>query len=518
MMNAGVLEQPGKWRWLLIIATFVIILIPTLPMLWSALSESSTNALDLGGPFGQSLLRSLWLAAVVAVVSAAIGLHAGALTALYKFPGRRILILLTAIPLIVPSFLMAIGISILRSHLGLSSAGLLSGWIGTAMAFCTQTIPLVFFVTFVSTWSLAKSQVESIRLMAGERSVFRSSIKAAFPIAALTGVLAGMITLADPGPGQILGFSGVPYEVLLSFSALYDFPLAAKQCAVLSLVVLLFSVPLLGYLGPKVAVDLLARDIRSNASKPNRSAGASGFLFLALVVTSCFALPVVGLVMPLFNADAIPRGTEEVWRTLPNTLLYAITAALLATLLGYLFATAIGRDGFRRQIACAGLILVFSLPPSLITLGLIKLGAIAPSWMDFLFRSRFSVGMALGMRFTPIASIFAIRAIGATSPTQNFAASVHGVSLITYFRRVLGPALLPGAAVCAMIVALLASAEVGVVLLLRPPGADSLPVQIFTVMANAPESLVAALCFIYISLATALVMLTPWIWNRARAT
>ena len=54
-----------------------------------------------------------------------------------------------------------------------------------------------------------------------------------------------------------------------------------------------------------------------------------------------------------------------------------------------------------------------------------------------------------------------------------------------------------------MLVGLLATADVGTVLLLHPPGQDSLPLTIFTVMANAPESLVASLCLIYMGIAIA---------------
>ena len=53
----------------------------------------------------------------------------------------------------------------------------------------------------------------------------------------------------------------------------------------------------------------------------------------------------------------------------------------------------------------------------------------------------------------------------------------------------------------ALLVALLASADVTTVLLLHPPGEASLPLAIFTVMANAPGQLVAALCLTYVGLA-----------------
>ena len=62
------------------------------------------------------------------------------------------------------------------------------------------------------------------------------------------------------------------------------------------------------------------------------------------------------------------------------------------------------------------------------------------------------------------------------------------------------------------LVALLAAADAGTVLLVQPPGQSSLSVAIFTVMANAPESLVASLCVIYVLGATC-VLMVGWPWR-----
>ena len=44
------------------------------------------------------------------------------------------------------------------------------------------------------------------------------------------------------------------------------------------------------------------------------------------------------------------------------------------------------------------------------------------------------------------------------------------------------------------------------VLLLHPPGRGTLPLAIFTIMANAPEALVAMLCLFYAALVAALAI------------
>jgi hypothetical protein len=63
-----------------------------------------------------------------------------------------------------------------------------------------------------------------------------------------------------------------------------------------------------------------------------------------------------------------------------------------------------------------------------------------------------------------------------------------------------------------LLVALLATADISTLLLLHPPGERSLPLAIFTVMANAPESLVASLCLVYVGAAAALL---ASVWSMA---
>ena len=79
------------------------------------------------------------------------------------------------------------------------------------------------------------------------------------------------------------------------------------------------------------------------------------------------------------------------------------------------------------------------------------------------------------------------------------------IALRTYLLRVVLPVLLPTLTIALLLVALLATADVSTVLLLHPPGASSLPLTIFTVMANAPETLVASLCLAYVAVAVGLL-------------
>lgn len=209
----------------------------------------------------------------------------------------------------------------------------------------------------------------------------------------------------------------------------------------------------------------------------------------------------------------LTRAWGEVVRTGPNTLLYAVGTGLVAAALGLLAALSVGRSSRARVVALGTCLALFALPPSLGALGVVQTATWVPPWLDWLTRSRMTVCVEMGLRFFPIATIIALRSWGSLSSTWTQAAALHGVPTTKYLARVVVPHMLPALAAALLLIGLLATADVGSVLLLHPPGQSSLPLAIFTVMANAPESLVASLCLVYVALAfgiVSLLWLKPW--------
>jgi iron(III) transport system permease protein len=499
MISCTVLEQPGKWRLPAIAAGLLLALAPPLLLVCAADGRGTASFEELlRSGFGSALIRSLAVALAVALLAVVVGLPTGMLAGLYEFPLRRFLLTALALPLLVPSFLGAIGLSMLPTAFGLSAHRFLFGFTGTVLAFTPFALPLVVFITLASVRGITQSQRDAARLAGGECHFIRCVARSVLPVATLTGLLVSVVTLSDPGPGQILGYSGAASDILVSFASQHDFALASRQCLLLAAVVCVVGLPVIALLAPRVATGLLGRDVTPAPlarTGGTRLVGPAGLLALSLLTT---ALPLLGLALPLLRSFPIEYAMKEVSRTLSSTLFYSLGASALATGLGVALALAAGRSPANRVMLVAGLLLLLALPPSLGALGISHRAGLSPSQLDPLLRSRFTVSLSLALRLAPIAAIFALRSLGTTSPTWASAAALHGVPLPTYLRKVLAPwmarALLPGA----LLIALLALADVTTVLLLHPPGKASLPLAIFTVMANAPESLVSALCLLYV--------------------
>jgi ABC-type Fe3+ transport system permease subunit len=216
------------------------------------------------------------------------------------------------------------------------------------------------------------------------------------------------------------------------------------------------------------------------------------------------------LILPLREGWELARAGREVARTGLNTLVYAAGAGIVAVGFGFLAALSVGRSARLRLFVLGTCVALFALPPSLGALGIVQTATDAPAWLDWLTRSRLTVCSALGLRFVPIAALISLRSWGSLSGSWTQAAALHGVSATGYLALVVLPRMRPALAAAFLLVGLLATADIGSVLLLHPPGQGSLPLAIFTVMANAPESLVASLCLAYVGLALGTMWLISW--------
>lgn len=438
---------------------------------------------ELDSTFWLALGRSVLVGFSVAGVSLAVGWPLGVRIGLTEFPLRRFVLAVLALPLLLPSFLLAIGLSMLWRGL--------SGAFAVVWVFACLGVPLVTLTALAGTLTLTRSQADAARLAGGERHFFRLALRATFPLTALAAALAGVQTLADPGPGQIFGWPGAASELLTSFAARYDRALATRQAVAIAIVAAILAWPLAWKLAPEVSAGLFARDV----NRPDRIRTPSTAGYTCAVIGIFTLLPLAGLLEPLLMQPwPATRAWSEVTRTWSDTVLYAVLAAGIAVGVAFALASWAGHCSSRRRWLVAVALGLLALPPALPALWLIP------------WSGRITLGTALALRGLPLAILLALRAIGSMPPSWADAARVHRIPRAKFLARIALPWCARRAFPAAAVAALLATAEVGTVLLLHPPGHGSLPLAVFTIMANAPEALIAMLCLFYVGLALVLAI------------
>jgi len=489
---------------------------PVLPLIANVFGGESTR-LVWSRAFGDSLVNSLLLASGVATFSLLIGLPLGLLAALYRFPGRSPLLLFQALPLLLPSFLLCIGWSNLAASVWPTWFPAPSGFAGCLFVLGLQAVPLPFFGTWAACRNLTASQIDAARLHGGEWVVLRQSVRFCLPVAVLAAVLAGILTLSDPGAPLIFGCRSVAVEIRSSFSALYDFTLAGRQCLVLAGLVILLILPMMIVGLPSLATAMLARQTRPVMPYSHRVLSWVTMLGLVTVISLGIVIPTLGLCLPAVKNPMLGRASEKLLVTSGTTLFFTGGAGVTAILLALCMALVTAKDSRLRLFVLAVAFMLLALPPALAALGVLRMATDAPAQLDWITRSRLSVALILGLRFFPIATVTMMRAVGSLSPSWTDAALVHGVSWTRFHFRVIVPLLMPSIAVGLLLVMVLSAADITTTHLLQPPGEQSLPVAIFTVMANSPEGLVASLCLVYLLSVILLLVaasLLPRFWRR----
>lgn len=498
------LERSGWWRTAGLVTVGILALAPALPLL-SVAPEASGRFLsqDPGG-FLFLLAESMGLSIAGAGLALVFGLFIGVTHFLYSFRCAAFFRFVFIVPVMVPPLLWAVGLRNLPLMM-------IPGRVGVVFITVMVTLPLVILATISSCSVLNAGQCDAIRLGGGEWRLVRLSARYAFPGALVAACLGACLMLSCPGPSLALGTKTAISEILVSFSALYDTPVAAMESIFLSAAVLLIALSAILSAGSRPA-EILSGAWNKVACRVHPVMSPVSFYSSLLCVVILVIMPVSGLLLPALAIPDLSVIGDTLSRTAFNTVVYATGSAGIATCLGTVTALLMGKSVWHRNVGACLMVVIFSLPASLTGLGLLSLSASAPEWTDFLLRSPAAVCLAQGIRLFPLSALLVVRVTGSLPSSWSMSAELHGLSLGIFMRKVVIPQLTRPVVTGFMVTFLLSEADVGTVLLLHPPGVQNLPLAMLTIMANAPKALLSQLGLVYLFFVTLIL----WIMDRVR--
>ena len=149
------------------------------------------------------------------------------------------------------------------------------------------------------------------------------------------------------------------------------------------------------------------------------------------------------------------------------------------------------------------LVLLFAIPGTIVGVGLIGLWN-RPGFPGALYGTDVMFLLAYLARFVPVAALMLSATAQTISVAQEEAAAVSGAGWSRTIRRIVLPQMRFGIAAAWVVSFVLAFGELGISVLVAPPGEATLPIRIYTIIANTPASQVAAL-----ALLQALVIFAP---------
>ncbi len=371
---------------------------------------------------------------------------------------------------------------------------------GTVWILTMLTWPVTLIAALGAWRQLEAAQLESDMAVTGLALVRGLLLPLARGALAQAAVLTFVLALNNFAVPAILQVKVFTDEVWLRFNTMFD----AAGALQVSWPLILLPLALLVWLRrnemawPRAEGSLPAKLFRQQL-------GAGWFLFCGSVT---ILLAIVSVVLPAMQLIS----TERTWSELPgaiaagqaaiwHSLSFAAGAATLCVLLGFV--------GWRWPVGLA-LWLPFLIPGVLLGIGLIALFNY-PVLAAF-YHGAGIVLLALGIRYLGLGWNGVARALRTTDTDLTDAARLGGASRWQMLRYVLWPQISPQVAAVWYLVFLLCLWDVESIVLVVPPGNETVALRVFNLLHYGHNTQVNALCLTLLGLAIAPLLF----WAAAR--
>ncbi len=490
------------------IATSVFFICCVLPVAYLL----ATSLMGDHGAYGAALLdarqrgllyNTALLGTGTALLATAIGAPLGIALARVPLSRKTLVRLVLAAPVLLPPYVSGLAWVYLGTY-SLPAA---------VLAMSLSFYPLSMLATEVAMRRIDGRLEEAALVVAPEgRVLFRITLPLAAPAILGAALVVFVLAVSEFGVPSLLRVRVYTTEVFTAFAALFDF----ERAIVLAMPLLALSVAVAALAGALLG-DRLVTTRRPIGTRPalleawRRPAGT-----VALIVVSVsIGLPMVILVREALgarSATAVVAGSGD---AIVNSLMLASAGATgvvaVAVWLGYARARARGRIG---QVADILFVVLFAVPSTIVGVGLIGLWN-RPGPFGVVYGTDGMFLLAYLARFVPVAALILAASMRYVPLSHEEAAAVSGAGWLRTMWRIVFPQIRLGAIAAWVIAFVLAFGELGVSVLVAPPGEATLPIRIYTIIANTPSSHIAILALlqtgiIFAPLAVVAAAATHW--------
>lgn len=440
----------------------------------------------------KSIISSIIIATSTGLISVVVGCGFAFLFVKTNLPYKNLLRLLLVLPLLLPPYIITvawtdvwiyIGIPVYISHSLPAVIFILS----------TVYIPLSTFIIGGSMQNISASIEEAGEMITGYKTVFfRIILPLIRPALFSSFILIFILSVSEFAVPSYLAVDVFTTEIFTQFSAFYNYSAAITHALVLTAICLLLILPEKFYLSNAPFITFGEKSFRW---KTNILDNKTKWLLLCVMYILLFVvLPLIMLVVQSITGTGVSFMAifKQLLPALTDSLLLSATGASLITVLGYAFATI--SVTFRIKISDFLLLLVFSVPA--IATGIALTSFYNTPALNFIYSSSIIVLLAFTARFLFISQKIIANGLMQIPHSYQEAAILMGASSFYAFRKVVLPLVGESLFTSFFLVLIFCVSELTTVIMVYPPGISLLPVRIYTLMANAPQSTVSTMCLI----------------------
>jgi len=494
----------------LLIAVFTLSVV--LPFLYTFIS-----ALFFEGSFGKNLLnkvtlylllKSVVLSSIVALFSTLFGAVSGFLLYKTKIAFRGVFKIALLLPLFVSPYILAVAWKDFFFSV-FSNTSFISSYIGVIFVLTVLFTPLSMLIVGSALSNINSHFEESGLLITSFRTVvLKIDLPLIKPALIASFVLVFIFSVSEFSVPAFFGVKVFTTEIFTQFSAFYNHSLAIAQSALLVIICLLLLFSEKKYISDAPFFSIDGKGT-SNKIYDLQNGNLFGFIYLSALLIVSVILPFVILFVQSFKdgTGKFIQAFELLAPTFANSILLAVAGALLIVLIGFTAANYSVRqtNSGKAQVFNWLLLLIFAIPSTVFGISLIKF--YNRPIFNFIYSSYAIILIGYAGKFSFISAKLIENALKQIPSSLNEVAVIEGVSPLSRLIKIFIPLILPTLFAAFIIGFIFSLGELGITIMVYPPGSEIMPIKVFTIMANAPQSLTSSMSLIVFSITLLIISL-----------
>ncbi len=455
------------------------------------------------------LFNTLVLAGATTFITVSLGVPLGTLFSKTDLPLRRFFAVLFIIPLIIPSYILAVawfycmgrsGIvaSVLGETAGIVATNLLFGFGGTLFVMVSALIPIVITLTMTYLRMVNQDMEEAGRLYCSWPVVLRKiTLPLVSPGIALGALITFILTLGEFGVPSLFRFDVYSVESFTMFSAFYDYNSATAAAAPLGVITIVVLIIERLFLRKKTFVSRTMRPEKKMVVVPLGKYKPYFLAGVSILVSVLVVVPLCVLLCKSFSLSAYVEAFVRSTGSIVRSLLYASIGASCLVVFGFFLGYILDRKALRLHYAVDSIaVFLFVLPGAVIGIGLLNLWNTPGT--NFVYASMTIVIFGYIAQYTALGERIMAATFPYVSRPMEEAAQIAGAGWYRRIFKVIVPLVKRGMIATWLICFIFCLRDIGITMMVYPPAHDTLPVRTFTLMANSPDNVISALCVIMI--------------------
>ncbi len=454
--------------------------------------------------FKNSFILSFLTAFFTTVVGVPIGIVLGKT----DLPFKNVFTFLFSIPLLIPPYIVAVSwfyifgkngflSKLFGSKIGEITSSFYFGLGGVVFVLFSVFLPVVIILTMAYLKVINPRLEEAGKLVSNWRLVLKDiTIPLIFSGIFLGSMLVFILSFGELGVPLFLRYNVFPVETFTQFSAFYNFGSATASAVPLALIAFLFLLVERIFLHEKTYQLKLADSTEFlviNLKSCKKWIFTVIFLFCFFIVIFPFSV----LIFKSLSLEAYKQAFSMAGDSLFRSFLFAFIGATFLTFIGFLVGYFVYKNELPFSKTLDSItIFIFALPSAVIGVGLIS--TFNNSLTNFIYTTPAIIIIGYVAKYLAITNRLTVAFLSQIPPSMEESAQIVGAR---WFRRmifIVAPLIKKGLIVSWIVSFIFCFRDFGLTMLVYPPGQDTFPVRIFTLMANGSPELISALCVVMV--------------------